>query len=176
MKPRDCRGPVETAGTGKRFTRLGGYGFRAVASALWYHPYWRQRLAHGIRVPPQVTYCQTYLWQNLELTRLLLENGMDPNLPNWQQIRPLHHMGRRGEVDEARLFIEFGADPGVIDEEYRTTPLGWAARCGQTGYAQFLLERFPEWKIHHPPEMPEWEMPEWSQPIACSNGHVLPQP
>ena len=121
-------------------------------------------LAHGIRVPSQVTYCQTYLWQNLDLTRLLLENGMDPNLPNWQQIRPLHHMGRRGEVDGARLFIEFGADPGQIDEEYRTTPLGWAARCGQSGYAQFLLERFPEWKIHHPPEMPEWSQPmQWAR-------------
>ena len=52
MKPRDCRGPVETAGTGKRFTRLGGYGFRAVASALWYHPYRRQSWGGTIMCTP----------------------------------------------------------------------------------------------------------------------------
>lgn len=39
-------------------------------------------LAQGVRVPQVVTECRTYLWNQPELTRRLLESGMDPNLPN----------------------------------------------------------------------------------------------
>ena len=88
----------------------------------------RLLFARGLRVPPTVTYCQTYLWRSLPPARLLLEYGMDPDLPNWQQIRPLHHQAGSGDVAAARLFLEFGADPDAVDEEYRSTPLGWAAR------------------------------------------------
>ena len=101
----------------------------------------RLLLARGLRVPPMVTYCQTYLWRSLPLARLLLEHGMDPDLPNWQQIRPLHHQAGRGEIAAARLFLEFGADPDAVDEEFRSTPLGWAARRGQREFVQFLLAR-----------------------------------
>ena len=101
----------------------------------------RLLLARGLRVPPMVTYCQTYLWRSLPLARLLLEHGMDPDLPNWQQIRPLHHQAGRGDIAAARLFLEFGADPDAVDEEFRSTPLGWAARRGQREFVQFLLAR-----------------------------------
>ena len=99
----------------------------------------RMMLARGLRVPSVVTVCQTYLWRNLELARLLLEHDMDPNLPNWQQVRPLHHMAAKGEVAAARLFLEFGADPFARDEEYNSTPLGWAARAGQEEFVRFWL-------------------------------------
>ena len=99
----------------------------------------RLLLARGLRVPPVVTYCQTYLWRSVPLARLLLEHGMDPDLPNWQQIRPLHHQAGSGDIEAARLFLEFGADPDAVDEEFRSTPLGWAARCGQREFVQFLL-------------------------------------
>ena len=79
-------------------------------------------LARGLRVPASVTGCQTYLWRSLELARLLLDHGMDRNLPNWQQVRPLHFMAENGDIDKARLFLRCGADPDAIDEEYRTTP------------------------------------------------------
>ena len=39
------------------------------------------------------------------------------------------------------LFLEFGADIDVVDEEYRSTPLGWAARQGQDDVVELLLER-----------------------------------
>ena len=99
----------------------------------------RLLLARGLRVPPVVTYCQTYLWRSLPLARLLLEHGMDPDLPNWQRIRPLHHQAGSGDVDAARLFLEFGADPDAVDEEFRSTQLGWAARRGQREFVHFLL-------------------------------------
>ena len=113
----------------------------------------RLLLARGLRVPPEVTYCQTYLWRSLPLARLLLEHGMDPDLPNWQQIRPLHHQAGSGDVAAARLFLEFGADPDAVDEEFRSTPLGWAARCGQREFVQFLLAlRGPD----EPAAVPPW--------------------
>jgi ankyrin repeat protein len=125
----------------------------------------RLLLARGLRVPQVVTGCQSYLWHSVELARLLLEHGMDPDLPNWQQVRPLHHTAARGEIDKAELFLEFGADPVAIDEEYRSTPLGWAARCGQTEFVRFLLGT----KVD--PSAPP--TPDWAQPIewARRRGH-----
>ena len=122
----------------------------------------RLLLARGLRVPPVVTYCQTYLWLSLPLARLLLEQGMDPDLPNWQQIRPLHHIAARGDVKSAELFLEFGADLDAVDEEFRSTPLGWAARCGQPEFVRFLLaQRGPR---PEPAAVPAWAQPHaWAQ-------------
>ena len=113
----------------------------------------------GVRVPPVLTGCQTYLWHDLDLCELLLKHDMDPNLPNWQSVRPLHHMAVKNQVDGAKLMIEYGADPSLIDEEYRTTPLGWAAKYGSTKYAKYLLEQFPNRSLHEPSNMPDWARP-----------------
>lgn len=118
----------------------------------------------GIRVPPVLTYCQSYLWWNLELCELLLQHDMDPNLPNWQSVRPLHHMAQKNNVDGAKLMVKYGADPSLIDEEYRTTPLGWAATFGSLEYVKYLLEQFPNRRIHEPADMPSWSRPvEWAR-------------
>ena len=113
-------------------------------------------LARGLRVPASVSFCQTYLWRSLDLARLLLDHGMDPNLPNWQQVRPLHFIAEKGEIDKARLFLRCGADPDAIDEEYRTTPLGWADRRGQTEFDRFALESGFDRAL---PEVPAWSSP-----------------
>ena len=127
----------------------------------------RLLLARGLRVPPVVTYCQTYLWLSLPLARLLLEHGMDPDLPNWQRIRPLHHIAARGDVRSAELFLEFGADLDAVDEEFRSTPLGWAARCGQREFVRFLLAR-RGWRAE-PAAVPAWAQPHaW----ALRRGHA----
>ena len=118
----------------------------------------RLMLAHGLRVPVSVTYCQTYLWRSLDLARLLLDHGMDANLPNWQRVRPLHFIAEKGDIDTARLFLSYGADPNAIDEEYRTTPLGWAARRGQAEFIRFALANGFD------PAVPE--VPAWSTPLA----------
>lgn len=126
----------------------------------------RLLLARGLRLPAVVTYCQSYLWRSLDLARLLLEHGMDPNLPNWQRVTPLHDMAARGNVDAAKLFLEFGADPNAIDEEYRTTPLGWAARAGQEGFVRFALERGFDPSLT--------ASPSWAQPASWAErrGHA----
>ena len=125
----------------------------------------RLLLARGLRLPASVTSCQTYLWRTLPLARLLLQNGMDPNLPNWQQVRPLHYIAEKGDIDKARLFLEYGADPDAIDEEYRTTPLGWAARRGRFEFVRFALANGFD------PSLPG--SPPWASPVAWARrrGH-----
>lgn len=141
-----------------------GQGF-TLAVAAGHGDLVRLMLARGLRVPATLTGCQTYLWRDLELARLLLEHGMDANLPNWQRVTPLHHMANHGEIDAARLFLEFGADPNAIDEEYRSTPLGWAARAGRTEFVRFALANGFD------PALPA--APEWATPAAWARrrGH-----
>ena len=131
----------------------------------------RLLLARGLRVPPVVTYCQSYLWRSVPLARVLLEHGMDPDLPNWQQIRPLHHMAARGQIEQAKLFLEFGANACAVDEEFRSTPLGWAARCGQTEFVQFLLDHLTG--IGNGADAATPAVPAWAQPAAWARrrGH-----
>lgn len=133
----------------------------------------RMLLGMGVKVPPVVTGCATYLWHKPKFTRILLENGMDPNLPDWQLVTPLHaicDVNAKGHADENRvelldLFLEFGADIDARDEEYRSTPLGWAARNGLQDMVELLLERGA--KVSLPDDEP------WATPLAWAEkrGH-----
>lgn len=128
----------------------------------------RLLLARGYRLPATVTVCQTYLWHDIAIARILLEHGMDPDLPNWQRVAPLHHMAKKGLIDEAKLFLEFGANPFTIDEEYRSTPLSWAARNNQIGFIRFLLDRYPAYLAERVDDEETWSRPaNW----AKSRGH-----
>ena len=106
-------------------------------------------LDRGIPLPKVLTECRSYLYHVPAMTRVLLEHGLDPNLPDWQRRTPLHDLaggaGRHVEVKMGvtllQLFLEFGADINAIDEEFRSTPLGYGARCGRTEIAGLLLER-----------------------------------
>ncbi len=93
-----------------------------------------------------------------EITELLFQHGMDPNKPNWLHIMPLHHFAESGDVENAGVFIEHGADLNARDEEFCSTPLGWAARCGQTCMVEFLLRRGAK------PNLPD--DPPWARPLA----------
>jgi ankyrin repeat protein len=76
-----------------------------------------------------------------ELTELLFQHGMDPNKPNWLHITPLHYFAESGDLENAAVFIDHGADLNARDEEFCSTPLGWAARRGKTRMVEFLLRR-----------------------------------
>ncbi|MYC25880.1 MAG: hypothetical protein F4X56_08190 [Gammaproteobacteria bacterium] len=112
-------------------------------------------LNNGFKVPSSLSICQTYLWYDLDLAELLLKNGMDPNLPNWQRVTPLHHMAGQGNVSAAKLFLNYGANPLLVDAEYGTTPLGWAAREGQTDFVNFLLSYDADLKTSNPTDADE---------------------
>ena len=65
-----------------------------------------------------------------------------------------------------KLFIEHGADLNARDEDYRSTPLGWAARWGWKEAVEMLLE----WgaQINLPDDPP------WATPLAWARkkGHA----
>jgi len=127
----------------------------------------RLLLMHGLQMPSSVTCCRSYLWQHPDRIRLLLEHGLDPNLPDWLHATPLHGLctrpgGRRKPNPErlaiARLFLEFGADVHARDEDYRSTPLGWAARLGDAEMVELLLSHGAA--AQHPDD------PAWATPLA----------
>jgi ankyrin repeat protein len=129
------------AGCGGVFTAAATLGKRDLVVRL---------LNAGARVPPVLTACRSYLLENAEILRLLLaEGGMDPNLPDWQRATLLHATcGRDGRgrpletrVECAAILLDAGADISARDEEYRSTPLAWAARNGLPDLVELLLSR-----------------------------------
>lgn len=100
-----------------------------------------------------------------ELTKFLFQQGMDPNRPNWLGITQLHNFARSGQVEQATIFIDHGADLHARDEEISSTPLGWAAKYGQPEMAALLLQRGAK------PSLPD--DPPWATPLAWATrrGH-----
>ena len=95
----------------------------------------------GARVPQVSKWAPYYYFKHEATAAFLLENGMDPNHMNWHRFTLLHHMAAEGELAKARLLLDHGAGVDLIDEEYRSTPLGVAARRGQREAVRLLLER-----------------------------------
>ena len=93
-----------------------------------------------------------------ELNELLFEHGMNPSHPDWLMITPLHQLARRGDVKNAELFIDRGADLHARDEDICSTPLGWAAKFGQKSMVELLLRRGAQ------PNLPD--DPPWATPLA----------
>jgi hypothetical protein len=128
------------AGCGGVFTVAATLGKRDLVVRL---------LAAGARVPPMVTGCRSYLLEDPDILRLLLASGMSPELPDWQRSTLLHALcGRdlRGRahpqrVASAAILIDAGADLTARDEEYRSTPLAWAARSNLPDMVELLLAR-----------------------------------
>jgi len=121
-------------------------------------------LAAGARVPPALTACRSYLMEDPEILRLLLESGMNPDLPNWQMATPLHDLcGRDGRgrpharrLECAPILIDAGANMDARDDEYRSTPLAWAARSDLPDMVELLLGRGAPTRL---PDDPPWATP-----------------
>ncbi|HJR63646.1 MAG TPA: ankyrin repeat domain-containing protein [Gemmatimonadaceae bacterium] len=95
----------------------------------------------GARVPAVSKWAPFYYFKHEATAAFLLQNGMDPNHMNWHRFTLLHHMAAEGDLGKARLLLEHGADLDAIDDEYRSTPLGVAARRGQHAMVEMLLDR-----------------------------------
>ncbi|MDN3359884.1 ankyrin repeat domain-containing protein [Actinomadura sp. DC4] len=52
----------------------------------------------------------------------------------------LHWAAWRGDLGLTRLLLELGADPGVRDARFGTTPLEWARRASQDASAELLAD------------------------------------
>ena len=103
----------------------------------------------GARVPPVLTECRSYLLHDPGMLRLLLDSRMDPDLPNWLLATPLHDLcGRDGRgrpqaqrTQCATILLDAGANISARDEDYRSTPLAWAARNNLPDMVELLLAR-----------------------------------
>lgn len=91
-----------------------------------------------------------------ELTELLIAHGMNASQPNWLGITPLHEFARKGDVDNAKLFLDHGADLHARDEDLCSTPLGWAAKFGQLAIVGLLLASGAKANL---PDDPPWATP-----------------
>ena len=95
----------------------------------------------GARVPDTTKWGRYYYFKHDNVARFLLEHGMNANHRSWQEVTLLHDMAHEGSVDKARLLLDHGAEVNAIDGEYRSTPLGFAARWNQREVALLLIER-----------------------------------
>ncbi len=100
-----------------------------------------------------------------ELTELLFEHGMNASHRDWLGITPLHEFARKGEVENAALFIDHGADLDARDEDICSTPLGWAAKFAKTRMVELLLRRGAKPNLSGDPP--------WATPLAWATrrGH-----
>lgn len=95
------------------------------------------------------------------ITELLLAHGMNPNHRDWLEATPLHHCARRGDVENAGLFLDRGARIDAVEEDQRSAPLGWAAKQGQVAMVELLLARGARVDL---PRDPAWARPaEWAR-------------
>jgi ankyrin repeat protein len=118
-----------------------GDGILAGPAADGRHDILAMLMRLGARVPPVSKWAPYYYFKHEATAAFLLEHGMDPNHMNWHRFTLLHHMAAEGELGKARLLLDHNANIDVIDDEYRSTPLGVAARRGQQAIVELLLDR-----------------------------------
>ncbi|MEO7271851.1 MAG: ankyrin repeat domain-containing protein, partial [Vicinamibacterales bacterium] len=153
--------PTETVRVSAAFAMVVGDGRRDRLQRLF---------DAGLRVPAVLTGCQTYLLTHPDMLRTLLAHGMSPDLMNWQRQTLLHHICRQPEmkrwissgaadaIGKAAILLDAGAAISSREEEYRSTPLAWAARTGALEMVRFLLSRGA------PTTLPDDEP--WATPLA----------
>ena len=107
----------------------------------------------GARVPRVLTGCRGYLMRSR--TRCVCcSQRHGPSLPNWQRATPLHDLCSRdsrgrpqpNRVECATILLDAGATLSARDEDYRSTPLAWAARNDLPDMVELLLERGSPWR------------------------------
>jgi len=97
-------------------------------------------MSYGAKVPDILKWAQFYYFERLDGATYMMEKGMNPKVMSWHHVTLLHDMAQKGFIDKAELLLKHGAFINPIDEEYQSTPLGMAARWGQTEMVEFLLK------------------------------------
>ena len=122
-------------------------------------------LKYGAKVPNVLKWGQFYYFEREDIAAFLLDNGMNPNVMSWHHVRLLHDMAQKGNIAKAELLIHHGAGIDHIDEEYQSTPLGFAAKWGRAEMVDFLLHKNAD---------PNKSGAPWSSPLAWARkkGHA----
>lgn len=98
-------------------------------------------LRFGAAVPAMSKWPKEYYFKHLEMAAHLLAHGMDPNHRTWRDVTLLHDLCFAGALPKVQLLVDHGASLDLIDDEFRSTPLGLAARQGHRDVVTFLLAR-----------------------------------
>jgi len=138
-------------------TAFWGEGILAMPAKDGDHHMLEILMDHGARCPDVSKWGARYYFKNYLTARFLLERGMNPNHMNWRGFTLLHDMAHTGDLPKARLLIEHGADINRVDDEYRSTPLGYAARWGHVEIVKLLLDCGAD---------PDESGATWSKPLA----------
>jgi len=122
-------------------------------------------LLHGAKVPLMTKWARFYYFKHDDIATLLMERGMSPHHRTWHGVTLLHDMAQSGDLAKARLLLDHGAELDTIEDEYRSTPLGLAARWGRRPLVELLLARGAN---------PNAAGAAWSTPLAWARkrGHA----
>ena len=122
-------------------------------------------MSYGAKVPNLLKWARAYYFERLDGASYMMEKGLNPNTMSWQQVTILHDMAQKGFMDKAALLIRYGADLNLTDDAYQSTPLGLAARWGQTEMVEYLLTKGAD---------PNKANASWATPVAWARtkGHV----
>jgi hypothetical protein len=117
-------------------------------------------LRYGARVPDVTKWGREYYFKHYDIGAFLLDHGMNPNHMNCHRTTLLHGMAQLGDVARATLLLDRGADINAVDDEFKSTPLGFAARWGRRGMVRMLLDRGADSELAGAP----WAVPiEWAR-------------
>ena len=96
-------------------------------------------MQYGARVPDVSKWGAWYYFKRDEIAEFLIGRGMNPNHMNVHHTTLLHDMAYTDDVRKAALLLDAGANIDAVDEEFRSTPLGLAARFDNRAVVELLL-------------------------------------
>ncbi|XP_071958305.1 uncharacterized protein [Antedon mediterranea] len=95
---------------------------------------------YSIYFVENVTLLEAAARGDVDEVKLLLENGLNPNLGNEDGLTALHQSCIDNNEPMMKLLLEHGADVNIIDREL-WTPLHAAATCGHMHLAEYLISQ-----------------------------------
>jgi ankyrin repeat protein len=130
----------------------------------------------GVKVHPAPGGCHSYLVEQPDMLRMLLDRGgLDPDYPTAEGITLLHELCVRDmrnrmigpRRESAAILLDAGANISARDRDYRSTPLAWASRMNLPDMVEFLLSRGA------PMNLPDDEP--WATPLAWATRRGHPE-
>ena len=112
---------------------------------------------------------------------LLIKLGFDINDRTGTKTA-LHHAAEADDTNRARLLIDHGADPNLVDTHIGATPWGWANHFGNTETADYLHpfthhgDPLPELTIHYPQTTRTLVTPELIENLLDTIHHTTSAP
>ena len=115
----------------------------------------------------QPSLCRNVSSSDQAMLRRLVDLGFDINDRSTTKT-PLHHVAETGDTDLARLLIEHGADPNLVDTHIGATPWGWANHNRHTGTADYLHPL-----THHDDPLPEFTVTSPGRTTTLATPHLI---